>query len=234
MEIQNDLQRLEAEIEIQKKQLIILLNDTVELQFQPPPLEERVIQRFGDQELLANNPVLAYVFQQIETSNAEREIESAKLLPDIMVGYFNQSLIGSETKGGDLATPSNRFTGIQAGISIPIFFGSYKGRVQAAKLKEQIARTNADYYNTALNGRFDQQSQEIAKYRESINYYKEKAVPQADLIIQNAQKSFENGAINYVEYFQNLNQALEIKYNYLNSINEYNLSIIDLEYLIGQ
>ena len=234
MEIQNNLKVLESEIRILEKQLIILLNDTLELQFQPPPLEERMIQDIGNKELLANNPMLAYVVQQVETSSAERAIQSSKLLPDIMLGYFNQSLIGSETKDGNLAGSSNRFTGVQAGISVPIFFGSYKGRVQAAKLKEQMARTNADYYNTVLNGRFDQQLREITKYRESINYYKEKAVPQADLIIQNAQKSFENGAINYVEYFQNLNQALELKYNYLNTLNEYNQSIIDLEYLIGQ
>jgi cobalt-zinc-cadmium resistance protein CzcA len=67
-----------------------------------------------------------------------------------------------------------------------------------------------------------------------LSYYKDKAVPQAELIIESAQKSLENGAINYVEYFQNLNQGLELKFNYLNTLNEYNQAIIDLEYLIGQ
>ena len=93
---------------------------------------------------------------------------------------------------------------------------------------------NTDYYQTVLQGQLEQQLQEVLKYRNSLSYYKDKAVPQAELIIGNAQKSFENGAIGYVEYFQNLNQGLELKFNYLKTLNEYNQAIIDLEYLIGQ
>ena len=50
----------------------------------------------------------------------------------------------------------------------------------------------------------------------------------------NAQKSLENGAIDYVEYVQNVDQALELKLGYLNTLNEYNQAIIDLQYLIGE
>ena len=97
-----------------------------------------------------------------------------------------------------------------------------------------MAETNASYYSTVLQGQYEQQLQEVLKYQSSLIYYKDQAVPQAELIIGNAQKSFENGAIDYVEYFQNLNQGLELKFNYLNTLNGYNQAIINLEYLIGQ
>lgn len=103
-----------------------------------------------------------------------------------------------------------------------------------ARLEGQMAQTRASYFNTQLQGQYNQQLQSVAKFQGSLNYYKQKAAPQADLILENAQKSFENGAINYVEYFQSLNQGLQIKFNYLNTLNGYNQSIIGLEYLLGQ
>ena len=234
MEIQNALKIIESDIAIQEKQLRILLNDTTGLSFVPATLDERVLTNKQDSTQLSGNPLLAYARQQIDIANAEKAVQSAKMLPDISVGYFNQSLIGGQTSNGDIAGSSNRFTGVQAGISIPLFYGSYKASIKSAKLRENMAQTNADYYSTVLQGQYEQQLQEVLKYQGSLGYYRDKAVPQANLIIGNAQKSFENGAIDYVEYFQNLNQGLELKFNYLNTLNGYNQAIINLEYLIGQ
>ena len=234
MEIQNALKIIASDIAIQEKQLRILLNDTTGLSFSPAPLDERVLANIQDSALLSNNPFLAYAKQQIDIANAEKSVQSSKMLPGLSVGYFNQSLIGQQTTTGDIAGASDRFSGIQAGITIPLFYGSYKANVKSAKLKEQMAETNANYYSTVLQGQYEQQLQEVLKYQGSLSYYRDKAVPQANLIIGNAQKSFENGAIDYVEYFQNLNQGLELKFNYLNTLNGYNQAIINLEYLIGQ
>ena len=234
MEIQNALKIIESDIAIQEKQLRILLNDTTDLSFMPATLDERVLTNKQDSTQLSGNPLLAYARQQIDIANAEKAVQSAKMLPDISVGYFNQSLIGGQTSNGNIAGCSNRFTGVQAGISIPLFYGSYKASIKSAKLRENMAQTNADYYSTVLQGQYEQQLQEVLKYQGSLGYYRDKAVPQANLIIGNAQKSFENGAIDYVEYFQNLNQGLELKFNYLNTLNGYNQAIINLEYLIGQ
>jgi cobalt-zinc-cadmium resistance protein CzcA len=232
MEIQNELKMLESDIAIQERQLAILLNDSSELLFMPEPLTERV--SLKDSAQLTNNPVLAYMQQQKEVAAAEKKVQSAKFLPDLSVGYFNQSLIGSPTKNGAIAGSGDRFAGVQAGISIPLFYGSYKANVKSAQLQQQIAQTNAEYYQSVIQGQYQQQMQEILKYENSLLYYQDKAVPQADLIIGNAQKSFENGAINYIEYFQNMNQALELKFNYLNTLNGYNQAVINLEYLIGK
>lgn len=234
LEIQNALKIIESDIAIQEKQLRILLNDTTELSFMPATLDERVLTNKQDSTQFSGNPLLAYARQQIDIANAEKAVQSAKMLPDISVGYFNQSLIGGQTSDGNIAGSSNRFTGIQAGISIPLFYGSYKASIKSAKLRENMAQTNADYYSTVLQGQYEQQLQEVLKYQGSLGYYRDKAVPQANLIIGNAQKSFENGAIDYVEYFQNLNQGLELKFNYLNTLNGYNQAIINLEYLIGK
>lgn len=234
MEIQNSIKIIQSDISIQEKQLQILLNDSINVVFNPGRLEERAIADINDSIQLINNPLLKYTKQQITIAQAEKSVENAKLLPGFSIGYFNQSLIGVPTSSGELATSSDRFSGIQAGISIPLFYGSYKANINSAKLKEQMATTNANYYNTVIEGQYEQHLQQVIKFKGSLNYYAKKALPQANLMIENAQISFENGAIDYVEYFQNLNQALELKYNHLYTLNEFNQAIINLEYLIGQ
>ncbi len=234
MEVQNQLKLLEADILIQEKQLQILLNDTSSLRFEPSDLTERDVTAIQDNALIMNNPLLGLTKQQVAIAEAEKSVQSAKLMPDLFVGYFNQSLIGGETSNGGIATSSDRFGGIQAGIAIPLFYGSYKANVKSAQLRSQMAKTSSEYYQTALEGQYRQQLEEIAKFQGSLDYYKEKAIPQANLILNNARKSFEGGAIDYVEYFQNINQALNLKFNYLNTLNGYNQAVINLEFLIGQ
>jgi cobalt-zinc-cadmium resistance protein CzcA len=235
MDIQNQLKIIGSDIDIQENELRVLLNDSVGFQFAPLALNERTSITTQDSSTLVGNPLLAYAKQQIEVARAEKSVQSAKLFPDFSVGYFNQSLIGSETGiGGNIATGSNRFTGVQAGITLPLFYRSYKANIESAKLKEEMATINASYYYTVLNGQFNQQLQTVLKHQGSLNYYKQKAIPQAELMIRNAQKSFENGAISYVEYFQNMNQGLDIKFQYIKTLNEYNQAIINLEYLVGQ
>jgi cobalt-zinc-cadmium resistance protein CzcA len=233
MEVKNQLNLILSDIAIEEKQLRILINDTVGVGFEPLMLEERSFSALRDTQQIQQNPMLRYAVQQIEVARAEKEVELARSLPDFKIGYFNQSLIGSSLGNGDKAISSDRFSGIQAGISIPIFFGSYKADVQSKDIQRQVAQTQADYYSNVLKNEYDKQLQQVLKYDYSLNYYKNTALQQADLIIENAQKSYENGGIGYIEYFQSLTQGLNLKLNYLETLNGYNQSIINLEYLLG-
>ncbi|UTW61966.1 CusA/CzcA family heavy metal efflux RND transporter [bacterium SCSIO 12741] len=234
MEVQNALRLTEADLSIQEQELRVLLNDSVPRSFNPDQIPNRTLAVFKDSNNLNKNPQLALVQQQIEIARAEKAVYNAQMLPDLKVGYFNVSMTGNPTADGGIASSSDRFSGVQAGIAVPLFFGSYKADIKSAKIKGEMAEIQADYYQTALQGLYNQQVQEVLKFQSSMEYYENKAVPQAELIIDNAQKSFENGAIGYVEYFQNLDRALELKMDYLKTQNGYNQSIIDLEYLVGQ
>lgn len=233
MEVKNNLRSIQSEISIEEEQLQILLNSSSELSFQPQAFDPLPILGSTDSSSVSKNPHISVAQQQVAVAKAERSVLVSKALPDLSVGYFNQSMIGNTTSDGGLATGSNRFSGIQAGASIPLAFGSHLADVKSAKLKEQMAATNAKYYQTVLNGRYQRQFQETEMHRNSLEYYETSGLPQADLILKNARKSFENGAIDYVEYFQGLDQALDVKLNHLIALNGYNQSIIELEYLLG-
>ena len=48
---------------------------------------------------------------------------------------------------------------------------------------------------------------------------KKQAVPEAELIIEQATLSYKAGALDYLEYVLTLNRALAIRQNYLDALN---------------
>ncbi len=234
MQVRNELNVLQVDISTVEQDLRVLLNDSSELVLSPLMGTEKLTNLSFNSDLLENNPQLKYSHYQVDLALAEKSVNKAKILPDLSVGYLNQSMIGSTLGNGAIADPSNRFSGIQAGISIPLFYGSHKANIKSSQVKSEMAQINSEYYLTVLEGQYQQQLNEILKHEGSLNYYENEAIPQANLIIENAQKSFLNGAISYIEYFQNVRQALDIRVNYLNTLNNYNQAVINTEYLIGQ
>lgn len=234
MQVRNELSLVDVDISIQEKRIKSLLNDSTIVEIIPQKLDKKEMNSTLNSELIQSNPTLRSIQQQIIVAQAEKSVNKAKMLPNLSIGYFNQSLIGSPTASGTIATGSNRFSGVQGGVSIPLFYGSYKSEIKMAQIKSEMAQVNSDYYRVALTSQYEQFLNEILKLQGSINFYEENALSHAELIIDKAQKSFLNGAIGYVEYFQSIRQALEVKFNYINTIKGYNAAIINIEHLINQ
>lgn len=235
MEVQNQLIRAKADWLIAQKQLQILLNNKEDISIPDNTPAKRPFTLLPDSAAIAKNPYLGYLNQQLEISRYETKIERSKMLPDFNIGYFNQSLNGTQFNNGveQNFNSGNRFTGIQAGISIPLWFGPYNSRIQAAKLNGKIAESNLQAQQLLIQGQLNTITQEFQKYQSTVDYYEKKALPQAELIIQNANKAFKAGEIGYFEYLQGLNQAIKIKTDYLNYLMLYNQSIISIEQITG-
>ena len=67
-----------------------------------------------------------------------------------------------------------------------------------------------------------------------MEYYEKQAVPEAELIIEQATLSYKAGALDYLDYVLTLNRALAIKQNYLDALNDCNQTIISIEYITGK
>lgn len=234
METKNELATIRAEIAMAEQLLSILLNSSTKLSFKPPALEPLVAPNEQGTSGVAKNPLLTAAQQQLAIAKAESAVKVSKALPDLSVGYFNQSLIGSGTADGGMATFSDRFSGVTVGLAVPLAFGSQAAEVKSARIKEQMVSANNSYFQKVVESEFERQQQTMQMHALSLEYYQTSGLPQAELILGNARKSFQNGAINYVEYFQGLDQALKVKFNYLTVLNEYNQAVIGLEYLMGQ
>ena len=235
MEVRNLLSQNQSNIQIYQSHLQVLTNSKEQIQINASGISKLILKSQSDTSVLNKNPALAYLNQQIEISNRQKKVEAAKVLPDFTIGYFNQSLIGIQNLNGtdQYFGPSKRFSGLQVGISVPLWFVPQTARVKAAGINQRVIESNYDQYKTNVLGQYTQTMQEFLKNKNTLEYYENNGLPNANLIIKQAEKGFKSGEIGYVEYLQGLKSALSIKTNYLNSLNQYNLSVVTLEFLAG-
>ena len=236
LEVRNQLQEVMADLLIYNQKLRTLLNTKSILNPADTVLRRMDFKIIADSLAISGNPSMGLVQQQVEISRYEKKVQQSEMLPDFSIGYFSQTIQGTQDVDGIPRKfgPGDRFTGFQAGIAIPLWFGPYTSKVKAAGLNEQIARTNAAYFQESLSGNYYSLMEEYAKYRNSVEYYEKQAVPEAGLIIDQATSSYRAGDMDYLEYVLSLNRALDIKRNYLDAINNYNQTIINIEFITGK
>ncbi|MBB6498455.1 CusA/CzcA family heavy metal efflux RND transporter [Pedobacter cryoconitis] len=232
-EVRNQSEKNRADIEIYSAELQRLLNTQEPVDVMAGKLKkEEWSQAVPDS--LTGTSLLALQQQQVEIADQTLKVERAKGGPDFTVGYFNQSLIGTQNINGQdqYFGSGKRFQGIQAGISIPLFYKPFAGRIKAAKIEKQIAQTEYKLFQTNLQTQYKQAEQDLLKNSRSIAYYEKNALPNVNLILKQSQIAFQSGEIGYIEFSQALRTYSDIRFNYLQAINQYNQSVYTLQYLI--
>jgi heavy metal efflux system protein len=236
LEVKNQLQEVNADIVIFNQKLQTLLNTKTSIAINDSVLKSIEFPALAQTNDVKANPSVAYVQQQIETSRYEKQLERSKMLPDFSVGYFSQTMRGVQDVNGVSQTFGNgdRFTGFQAGIAIPLWIFPYSAKTKSAALKEEVAKTNVEFYTQSVSGNYNALMGEYKKYSNSVAFYEKQVLPEATSIIEQAGRSYKVGAMDYLDYIVSLNRALSIKQNYLDALNNYNQTIINIEFLIGK
>jgi cobalt-zinc-cadmium resistance protein CzcA len=233
-EVLNQLAQNQADIRIYQQQLAVLMNRSHPVAIASAELSERKLGLPLDSVSISQNPNMAYLKQLKEIAANEKKVASAKVLPDLSIGYFNQTLIGTPVNAsGELATKSDRFQGFQVGLAIPLWFGPQSAKVKAAAIHRQKAQTQFELSQTAMQAQWQQGAQEYIKNKSSVNFYQSAALANAALILKQSDIAFRNGEIDYTEYWLAVRNAMQIRENYLNSLNSLNQSVIHLEFLAG-
>jgi heavy metal efflux system protein len=234
-EIQNLLRQNEADQRISENQLQTLMFAQTPVTVVDDELTERAFNLPVDSADISLNPGISFYKQQIEIAERKKDVEVAKALPDFLFGYFNQTLIGYQNVNNqDVYFGSNkRFQGFQIGLGIPLWYAPHASRIRAMRYAKAEETANFEVYKTSLQNQLTQATETFVKNRDNIAYYRTSAKPNADLIINQTQKAFQQGDISYAEHLLNLRQAIAIQVNYLEALNNYNQSTIYLEYLLG-
>ena len=234
-EIRNRIQLNEADILIASKQLETYLNAELPLQIEIDTLSKLTFTLQFVDSIYQNNPQAIYQQQQINIADKAIGVEKAKRKPDFSISYFNQSIIGTQEVDGASKTfnAGHRFQGGAIGISVPIFYKPYSNRIKAAVVDKQIAESQYQLFKINLQGQYQQAYQEFLKNKQNIQYYESSALANGNLILKQAQIAFKNGEIGYVEYLQALRTYRDISSEYLNALNDFNQSIVRIQYLMG-
>lgn len=235
-DVKNQLGQNAADRLTMEAQLKVLMNSPVDVTVSTSPFEPLRTLLQNDSTQIANNPQLSY--QQSLTAMAwqEKRVEQNRALPDLTLGYFNQSLIGYQRQvdGSEpYFSSSDRFSGFSVGVALPIWFVPARSRVKAAEARGEAARMQADYTAKQLYGEWDKALQQFEKYRHSLDYYTRSAIPNAELLLRQSTIAYRAGDISQADYRLNVQQALGIEEAYLQTLLSYNLSVLTLEYLTG-
>ncbi|UTA69247.1 TolC family protein [Emticicia sp. 21SJ11W-3] len=169
-----------------------------------------------------SNPLLAVVEQQTEVSKMQTNLEKQRLKPDFRLGIINQSI---EHQLNQMV--------VSGGIGIPIFTKAQKARIEAAQVNEKIAESHLRQAENQITGQLHVLRLNYEKHRSSLAYYEKYALPQANVLMKNAMRSYQSGEIDYVELVQNNQQAWQIKDDYLLTVLNFNHTIIQIETLLG-
>lgn len=230
----NQLTMVNKDIAITLKSFNTILQDSVV----HVPISANIIHDFA---ISLNEKINTTELPQIQLSNHEAEAakwkwkaEQAKLMPDITVGYNNLSIIGTQTSNAGQEVyydSSHRFSYVNLGVSIPLFFSSQSSRNKAAKIEYENYKMMAESVKVEMTTEIANAVSEAEKYKESLNYYENEGLKNATVIIDAANSQLENGDIDYLQWVLVVNQAITIKNEYLDRINDYNKAIINLQTL---
>ncbi len=233
--LRTELQQAQADVQIAKRRLQQLLQAQEPLTFAEEQLDKRQTSVLTDTAGSNSNPYAAYLKSELQIASRHTKLEQSRMLPDFTVGYFNQTFIG-ETPAENpnrMYTSGDRFTGFEAGIALPLWFGAQKSRVKAAKLNEEAVKSQVTYQQQLILTELQNLAQELQKHTTTLSYFEQGALRQAEQMTKAAELSFRTGDIDYVEYVQALDQAYQLKSNYLNALRDYNKTIISLEFTAG-
>lgn len=177
----------------------------------------------SDSNLVSKHPVLQLLQQQVLAKELAVKAEKAKGLPTFNLGLNTQSL-----------ELQRQFYYGSVGINIPIFHNGVKARSQAAKFDTEITKKELEKSQQEIGTVFLQQYQLQKQSLQQLKYYQTEGLPMAVSIINAAQRSYIAGDIGYIEYIQNIKDAIKIKTDYLSVVNNYNKTIIQLNYLLNR
>ena len=170
---------------------------------------------------LEQNPGIVYQNHRTDLFQNKKRLESQRLLPDISLNYFQ----------GTNEDLDNNLTGYMIGLKFPLLFSGNSSRIKASKIARTIAEQEAIDYRVRLETRQADLLLLLNKYDQMLDYYDEEGQNLSREIFDTANYSFENGEINFFQYLQSIENALDILIEYMENLNRYNQTAIELNYL---
>jgi cobalt-zinc-cadmium resistance protein CzcA len=211
-----DLDAMDIEIENAYKKLKVLMNhdSDFELAVYAEPLPAVY---FTPDSL----PVFKLLKLENDYYNSLIQISKNKTLPDFSLNYF---------LGSNRFENSKYYHGFQVGVGIPLFFGSDRGRTQAAKISSDSQNLLSQNEMDMIKNRLNDLTNRQMNYKALLDYYNLSGKILYDEIMRTALKSYQLGEINFYQFVNSYETAVQIQVEYFENIYAYNIATSEIKY----
>ncbi len=175
-----------------------------------------------EKDSLPGSPLLNYYSQSVNLANSEWMVEKAGYLPRFSLAYEKQRVEG---------IPG--FYSYQAGISFPLLYFNQKGKTVSKRIDYQIAARTYEQINLEMQASYKEKMINYYALKEVILFYTEEALPLADEQIQASTLAYRLGNIDYVQFIQNVETAINTKNEFLKQQIAYLELAAELKYITG-
>jgi len=151
------------------------------------------------------------------------DLEQHKLLPDLFAEVFRGTNSGANAKV---------YPGFQVGLSLPLWFGAQKSKKGTAKIDREQFQLDSENFSLQLENRNQQLLIELKKYTQAIDFYEHEGKQLSDQLILQANEAFQNGEIDFLQFVLLIENSRNIQVNYLQNLHLYNMTVLDINYLI--
>jgi len=214
------LQQIETEKSLQD--VMMYCNLSEELEVTPYSLFELLNQITLDTAATFANAQLTMAQRETEIAKSKVKLEKSKAMPGFQFGYLNQVNKNSLVQ--------YRF---QAGITLPLWWWQYSGRIKAAKANAEFTRQQEEAtilsYRMNLNGA----QTHINSTFGNLKYYLETGLQHLNELETSSEKLYAAGEIDLITHLRALNDVMTLRFSFVEAAREYLDAVILLKFING-
>ena len=160
---------------------------------------------------------------KIAIEESKINILKAGVKPNYIIGYSAQNFFDS-----------GWLSGVQAGVSIPLFKGKTKQKVAAQKLNVAFAKAELAQKELEYNQEITNTQIQIQRYEKGIAFYQHQLESLSPEMLRIAHLNYEAGSISYLELMNSLQWMANSKQKYLEQLIAQNRAVILYQFLTNQ
>ena len=138
------------------------------------------------------------------------------------------------TIGNNNGVDKQAYNGFQVGLGIPLLFGGKQSTIKATRLEKSQVEMDALGYRTTLGTKLQSLLVELEKRDGLLTMYEQTGQALADELVNVANQSFQSGEIDFFQYIQTIDRGVGLQINYLKSLNDYNQTVLEINYLTNE
>jgi cobalt-zinc-cadmium resistance protein CzcA len=159
--------------------------------------------------------------QQQVIAETQIQVSEKELAPQWNFGYFNQSI-----------RPSYSFQGLSVGTSVPLAKKAGRAKIEEDRVRKLMADQRLDQVRQQLDWEREKVEQMVRQYNNYLRGPANDLLTQATLLRDLANTQLQAGEIDFFQYIQSVDVALQNELEYLNAVHQYNQAVIDLRFLV--